>query len=120
MELTNYGSDLLNELERKMQEEIEDLFLNTSENRIGYWVIVEYKVVMKSQKNKLYVSIVEDIKDTLARVRFLKLRSQSRKMTTFIYPEIEDIDHKVELTNLNCHLPQPKIGRQGINIYDKF
>jgi len=47
---------------------------------------------MKGQKYKFYVGIVEDIKDTLARVRFLKLRSQSRKCTTFIYPKIEDID----------------------------
>jgi len=107
------GSDLLNEWEREMQEEAEELFLNTSENKIGDWVLVEYKVAMKGQKNKFYVGIVEDIKDTLARVRFLKLRSQSRKSTTFIYPEIEDIDDKVELTNINCHLPQPKIGRRG-------
>lgn len=33
-----------------MQEEVEDLFLNTSENKIGDWVLVEYKVAMKGQK----------------------------------------------------------------------
>lgn len=106
-------SDLLNELEREILDKVDDLFLNTSEYRIGDWVLVEYKVAIKGQKNKFYVGIIEDIKDKLARVRFLKLKSQSRKSTTFIYPVIEDIDDKIELTNINCHLPQPKVGRRG-------
>jgi len=45
-------------------------------------------------------------------VRFLKLKSQSRKSTTFIYPVTEDIDDKIELTNINCHLTQPKVRRR--------
>jgi len=106
-------SDLINELDRKMQDEVDDLFLNTSEYRIGDWVLVEYKVAIKGQKNKFYVGIIEEIKDTLARVRFHKLKSQSRKSTTFIYPVIENIDDKIELTNMNCQLSQPKVGRRG-------
>jgi len=46
-------------------------------------------------------------------VRFLKPKSQSRKSTTFIYPVNENIDDNVELTIINCHLPQPKKGRRG-------
>lgn len=52
----------------------------------------------------------------MLKVRFVKLKSEDKNSTTFVYPIADDIDD-VSDSNVVCCLPQPTVGRRSQLIF---
>jgi len=65
---------------------------------------------------KHYVGIIKEINDdnNMLKLRFVKLKSEDKNSTTFVYPIIDDVSH----SNVVCCLPQPTVGRRSQLIFE--
>lgn len=112
-------SDLLNELQREEENLIDERFLFCTTINVGDWILIKYDVKEKFSKVKHYVGIVKEINDDVLNVRFVKLKSEDKNSTTFVYPIADDID-EVFKSNVVCTLPQPTVGRRSQLIFSQY
>lgn len=114
--LDSDDNDLLNELLREEENLADERYLFRTTNNIGDWILVKYDVKEKSSNEKHYVGIIKEINDNMLKVRFVKLKSEDKNSTTFVYPIADDIDD-VSDSNVVCCLPQPTVGRRSQLIF---
>lgn len=63
-----------------------------------------------------YVGIIQEINDDKLKVRFVKLKSEDKNYTTFVYPIADDID-VISNSKIVCCLPQLTVGRRSQLIF---
>lgn len=114
--LDSDDNDLLNELQREEENLADERYLFRTTNNIGDWILVKYYVKEKSSNVKHYVGIIKEINDDMLKVRSVKLKSEDKNSTTFVYPIADDIDD-VSDSNVVCCLPQPTVGRRSQLIF---
>ncbi|XP_029343531.1 uncharacterized protein LOC100569966 isoform X2 [Acyrthosiphon pisum] len=105
-------SDLLNELEREEEDLAEEGYMFRTKNCVDDWVLIKYKLEGKSAKSLHYVGIIKEVFDGKHKIKFVKLKSENKHSTTFVYPIADDID-EVSESDIICSLPKPTIGRRG-------
>ncbi|CAI6355815.1 unnamed protein product [Macrosiphum euphorbiae] len=82
-------SDLLNELEREKEDLAEEGYMFRTKN-----------------------CIIKEVFDGMHKIKFVKLKTENKHSTTFVYPIADDID-EVSESDIICSLPKPTIGRRG-------
>lgn len=103
---------LLNELERVEEDLEEERYLFRTENCVGDWVLVKYDIEGKSIRVKHYVGIIKGVNDGVFKIKFVKLKAEDKRSTTFVYPIADDIDEVLE-SDIISSLPKPVIGRRN-------
>jgi hypothetical protein len=81
-------------------------------NCVNDWVLIKYKLERKSAKVLHYVGIIKDLSDGMLKIKFVKLKTEDKHSTTFVYPIADDI-YEVSESDIICSLPKLTIGRRG-------